>query len=63
MIVLDTTPGCPIAVGRITLWAKSGPNILGWSWSSPSMSQMRPSPTWIVRAVIRPDARGRMAVS
>ncbi len=63
VIALDTTPGWLMADGRITLWAKSCPNILGWSWSSPSTSQMRPRPIWIVRADTRPDARGCMAVS
>ena len=44
VMTLDTKPGWPWAEGRITLLAKSGPNILGCSCRSPSSSQMTPRP-------------------
>ena len=63
VMALDTRVGWPWTIGRITPLAKSGPNIFGCSWSSPSSSQRRPSPIWIDRADTRPAPAGRMAVS
>lgn len=44
VMTLERKPGWPWAEGRITLLAKAGPNISGWSCRRPSSSQMMPRP-------------------
>ena len=53
VMTLERKPGWPWAEGRITLLAKAGPNISGWSCRRPSSSQMMPRPIWMVRALTR----------